>query len=550
MLNVSNTSVEFVLNLTFTNKNLKIEEVDLSFNNLTHLKINYFASLTNLKRLDLRNTFLINFDFIKLLVNMEDLDLTNSQNLIMDPNFSFKSFSASKIKRLEFSYSNLENVTTQNLAYNLLTIQMLDIRGNGLNYFNEVFLTIESLDLSENSFSFMLKEENIFRDFYPKLKFINLTKSLTSKLENWIFNFNKKLEFAYLAQNGLKNWQKFCQICLERDCYDGVINIDCKLRFLDFSSNKLETIYFNDLTDFNNLEYLNLENNLITSIQTNAFSSLFKLETLCLSFNLISSFENDLNIFSFLTSLKYLSLKANRIEFIPSLLFKNLPKLETIDLSSNRIYSLEKYSFFNLAYLRNLHLEENEFNIHMVNETFYQINSIQNIYLSKSILSDHATRLVFIKLFEARKRQMNENEGKKVLNVTYFKSLFLMFDYDDYDCELTLYFMRQNLHLNFKYETQIRDYFDACSLIRIKNGQQQELKEETFHFLNIFSNLLWWFFNLTLLFILLMGVLCCSCLKVNGEKRKTNDNTLFVRNYKLRPTTAKTQSETILEPVK
>ena len=106
MLNVSNTSVEFVLNLTFTNKNLKIEEVDLSFNNLTHLKRNYLSSLLNLKRLNLRNTFLINFDFIKLLVNIEDLDLTNSQNLIMDPNFSFKSFSASKIKRLEFSYSN------------------------------------------------------------------------------------------------------------------------------------------------------------------------------------------------------------------------------------------------------------------------------------------------------------------------------------------------------------------------------------------------------------------------------------------------------------
>ena len=546
MLNLSNTSVEFVQNLSFTNKNLKVEELDLSFNNLTSLRKNFLASLIKLKRLNLRETFLINFDFIKLLVNLQDLDLTNSQNLIMDPNFSFKSFSASEIKRLEFSYSNLDRMPTQNLAFSLLTIQSLTIEGNDLIYFNEVFLTIEYLDLSQNSFSFMLNIEpeiTIFRDLYTKMKFINLTKSLKPELENKTFFFNKKLEYAFLSQNGLKIWPKFCQFCLERDCSDGLINIECQLKILDFSSNKLEYIHYNGLLDMNNLEYLNLENNNISSIQTNAFSNLIKLEILLLSFNNIASFDSDTNVFNYLTSLKQLSLKSNKIEYVPSFLFKNLRKLETIDLSSNRICLLEKFSFYNLVYLRNLYLEKNKNRIQMENESFSQINKIQNIFLSKSILDDEINRIVLINLFEIKKSQIKEDE-KKVLNVTYFKSLFLMFDYDVYDCNLTLYFMRKNIHLNFKYESHIHDYFEMCSLTKVKNSTQTINEEyevnEDIRFLKIFSNYVFWFFILTLLFILIMSIICCINITTTSKLRtwkyenaKKGVNILFIKQKRI-----------------
>jgi len=395
-LNVSNTSAEFVLNMSFTNKNLKIEELDLSFNNLTNLRGNFFGYLKKLKKLNLRDTFLFNLDFIKMLDNLQDLDLTNSPTFTMNSSFSFKSFSASQIKRLDFSYSNLEYVSTQNLAFNLLTIQSLSIRGNNLVNFNNLFLTIEYLDLSENSFSFMLNLEpeiTSYRDFYTKMKFINLTKSLKLELENKTFNFNKKLEYAFLGQNGLKIWPKFCQFCLERECSDGLINIECRLKMLDLSSNKLESIFYKDLKDMRYLEYLNLENNAISSIQMGAFSNLIKLETLSLSFNKISLFDSDANIFNYLTSLKQLSLKSNKIEYIPSFLFKNLHKLETIDLSSNRLRLLEKYSFFNLFYLRNLYLKENE------NNYFYIKKSLKIFF--------HSIHTLIFRSFKKNKYHLN-----------------------------------------------------------------------------------------------------------------------------------------------
>ena len=65
--------------------------------------------------------------------------------------------------------------------------------------------------------------------------------------------------------------------------------------------------------------------------------------------------------------------------------------------------------------------------------------------------------------------------------------------------------MRHNLHLNFKLESQIHDYFEAFSLDTIKYFISINDNEKKIKFLNVFSNVLVWFFYLTLLFILILS---------------------------------------------
>ena len=125
-----------------------------------------------------------------------------------------------------------------------------------------------------------------------------------------------------------------------------------------------------------------------------------------------------------MSNLKNLYLSSNLIEVIPSYLFSNLLKLETLDLSLNRIYFISNYSFNLLKNLRNLHLNGNDPSLRFEsNETFYQCESIQNIYLSKVIFVTNENNVkVILNLFEEKKKQI----GKMVLKRRFFKSLFLI----------------------------------------------------------------------------------------------------------------------------
>jgi hypothetical protein len=121
-----------------------------------------------------------------------------------------------------------------------------------------------------------------------------------------------------------------------------------------------------------------------------------------------------------------------------------------------------------LLNLRNLHLNENDESLLIEsNSSFYHLDSIQNIYLSKSILINKDTNIkVFLNLFAQKQKQVN----KSVLGISFYKSLFLITEYySRYDCNLTLFFIRRNIHFNFRTESNIFDYFDQCSLLVIKN---------------------------------------------------------------------------------
>ena len=259
-------------------------------------------------------------------------------------------------------------------------------------------------------------------------------------------------------------------------------------------------ILFEDLIELNNLEYLNLENNSLSSIDSQAFFNLGRLNTLILSSNKL----NHLNeiFFDDLSNLKFLNLSWNSIEFIKKYLFKELFKLETIDLSFNRIRFIENFSFFKLTYLRNLHLNDNDENIFIDSNSFYELESIQNVFISKFALNSNLTKSIMIKLFEYK----NRNFFKKVLKRSYFKSLFLISSYENdfYDCDLNLYFLQNNVHFNFKTGNDFFYVENQCIGLTI----EKRLKLTSDFFLGYDGYIAWAvLFDLYLLFVLVLGII-------------------------------------------
>jgi hypothetical protein len=348
--------------------------------------------------------------------------------------------------------------------------------------------------------SFLGKEMkfNHFVGDFSDLKTIDFSKSFTKAISNKQFSFNLFLEVAYFSENEMKSFPKFCQ--KSKPTYIG-----CRLRELKFNSNNLKKIFFSDLLEMTNLEYLNLENNSIALIEFHSFSDLIKLETLILSLNRLTYF-NDTFIFSLLSNLKFLNLSSNQIEIIQSNLFDSLFKLETLDLSFNRIKFIQSFALNSILNLRNLHLNENDESLLIEsNSSFSHLDSIQNIYLSKSVLFNKNNNFkIFFNLFAQKQKQVN----KSVLGISFYKSLFLISEfYSQYDCNSTLFFIRRNIHFNFRTESNIFDYFDQCSLLVIKNSSSfMDDNYKTKRNILVFTDFRPYFFWIYLLLVICIGV--------------------------------------------
>jgi hypothetical protein len=67
-----------------------------------------------------------------------------------------------------------------------------------------------------------------------------------------------------------------------------------------------------------------------------------------------------------------------------------------------------------------------------------------------------------------------------------------------------LFFIRKNVHFNFKTETEIFDYFNQCSLISIKNATLNDslIKDRNSLIFTDFGVYFFWFY---LLFVLAFG---------------------------------------------
>jgi len=459
---------------------------------------------------------------------LTDLDLSN--------NYLYGS-SNNKFLSNELRVLKLSNVSLQKIDYfpNLKLLGYLDLSYNNLSTLTFGYTKVFYLDISFNNIKSLYGAiESVFRHLMDNAAFLrhfNLANSLNSVLKDNVFYFNKQLEIVFFTGNNLNIFPKFCQFCSSDSCQSNLLlNNECRLRQLYFDSNNLKTLLFEDLHALDNLELFNLDNNSLSFIEDNSLSNLIKLEVLILSRNKLSSENLNSMLFSKLSNLKLLNLSSNLIESVATHVFSQLYKLETVDLSFNKICIFYEFSLNNLISLRNLHLNHNNKTILLQPKSFFNLESIQNVFISQSILArqnkeSDMKNSIFINLFKTK----NLKFSKSVLKRAYFKSLFLISTYDTYDCELSLFFMRNNVHFNFKTEKDIFDYFNECSQIVIKESLIITSKKSPSVFY-IFKNGFFYFGWTVLLFITIIG-LYLGLNKTTPERRKSLTN--FVRSNEL-----------------
>ena len=503
VLHLSETNSAFVLSLRFRPTS-SIEDLDLSGNDLALLPSDYFANLGNLRRLNLRGTNLVRLDFGSLFEKLVHIDLSDNLRVgtfLGELQYSptLETLKISNVTLLSFNEIGVQLVSSN------VKLQHLDASFNRLDYFDFVFASVVDrlarLDLSHNNFSFLVDDTVDIKPFafiYQAMTAINLEACMSRQIADKVVYLSKLVEHANLAQNSLSALPKFCQVKVKDS------SVECQLRYLNFGANTLRSLSNADLVDLVYLTYLNLESNSISVIESDAFVYLSELDTLTLAHNKLTNLTSGRGLFSYLNNLKLLNLSFNSLETVSSFLFANLLKLETLDLSHNVIRLLADFAFYELNSLHSLYLNENSALLRIENQSFVSFDSIQNVYMSRSTLTRQEA--IFVALFDSLNRDAPRRNKR-----LYFKSLSLIATYERYDCELTLYFMRQNVHFNFKSEAHITDYLQSCAELILKRVVffDQNSIDRNVH---IFTDASFYFIVLCIFLI----IIAAAYLNVNG----------------------------------
>ena len=467
-LRLSNTSIAHSSKLNIDQ--FRLEEIDLSFNNISFISSKFLQkSQFTLKTLNTKNSSLVDYKFLFTFVDgdvfISDIDLSNSKltplftvitSFLRRNNNTRVKLSNVGLKSLEeINYQLLNDSVELDLSHNYLETILNNVTnpfGVSLYYLS---YNLRRLDLSFNNISKMNSSTFVDRQY---LTYINLESSFSEEMSSDLFAFNDNLEKAIISGNFLRKFPVFCS--------DYSKSRVCELEELSMANNRLKELRKNDLIFLKSLKYLNLDRNLIAKIEKNTFDNLINLKKLILSRNNLSStntFDSNPFVFKYLYNLKELNLSSNSIEYLQPYLFYELNKLTTIDLSSNSIRFIQNNSFCKLYNLKNLYLNNNMDNLTFESyESFNELSSIKNIYISKAILDRNKFNKCFFKqLFSKNNPDLYDKEVTSyriIANVTFFSSINLLTPDDEYDCDLTLAFIRFNIQFNLRSDLDFDKY--------------------------------------------------------------------------------------------
>ena len=444
-----------------------IQHLDLSHNDLASINIEIFKNFPNLKKIYLSNTNLNNYSMLNFFDDIVELDISDNGLKGINLDFILKN----SIRYVKLSNNQILNqvnrylIVRVNKTYKQFYLSNCNLRVI-TKEIQEMIMNVEHLDISLNEIYSFTDETLLTKNSYNKhyfnladLRSVNLTKSLSDKLANNVYFFNRALENAYLSANELKNFPQFCKQNL---------NLKCNLAKLVLSSNKLTQITFFDLMYLENLEHLDLSDNIISSVEANSFENLLNLEALLLHSNEISHLS--IQLFNGLSNLKHLNLSFNKIAFLDSYLFQELSKLEVIDLSNNLIAHIKENAFLNLVNLRDLYINNVNMsrNLSVDLNSFVGLDSIQNVYILKSDLLNERTKFIFKDLV----RRKNEENVRVILSWKYYKSVNIITQDAYQDCYLTLLFIKYNIHFNLKKD--ISSFSNSCDGLYLPLNSSKE----------------------------------------------------------------------------
>ena len=238
------------------------------------------------------------------------------------------------------------------------------------------------------------------------------------------------------------------------------------LTHLSLNNNQLEDV--TELKHLNYLTFLKLNQNKIRNLDFIKY--LFELFIVELENNQI----NDISMIRNLTKISQLMLKNNQINYIEINLFDKLTKLEILDLSLNNIREFDSMlprlvkhvnishnqmtNIPNVSHLKNLFRLDISFNKRLI-----RFDSIENI-LNSSIL-----RQLFID--KSLIKYLNKSLNQRVAKIKSDHYLFLLSfhvnindDLEYLNCQLSIDFIRRNIHLNLFYQEQLKRFLKFCNV--------------------------------------------------------------------------------------
>lgn len=331
-INIINSSVHVIEEDSFKNfRNL--QKLRISGNNIHVIDGNMLQNLTELHYLELKMNQL---KIVKNLCAAKDLRTI----YVEENNSNLKAITIQecyKLKSLSLIGTGLENLSLTEKHFS--TLNSLDISRNSFTYFSDIFMSnsssmpLQILNISHNKF--VALETDILGSILRNLKYLNLNNNLITRVDN---NVQPQLNsLTTLLMNGnlfkeFKNdWWQYMS----------------SLQILDIDNNffvaKIEPHPFENLNILRNLSIKNSLNNIV---QQNLFNGLRQVDELDLSSSNISIIEN--NAFEGLKSLSTLNLKNNEITQLHNGTFAGLKQLKTIILDGNKISSMEAGCFFGL----------------------------------------------------------------------------------------------------------------------------------------------------------------------------------------------------------
>lgn len=339
----------------------ELKYFDLSFNKLTRLDDNLFASCTRLETLKLNRNRLADFGLHAFdnLTNLVELDLSRNN-----------------LTNLTVSFRSLTNLRILNLSKN-------NLRSLDDSVFQHL-MNLRTLNLNENN---LVRLDSNFVKGLKNLKLLQLSNNQLEHIAvNWLDS--KNLLNLYLEHNRIEK--------LNSTTFSGLINLEKlylgKWRLMEMLNiGSSHTIVLQSVRVFyasklfiNILFLFILDYNLISAIEKNVFQTNTNLIWLFLNDNYLNKLVEQNRTLFVHNRLQHLSLENNHIKYIPNQLFNNLTSLITIDLGLNEIKYIEENALIKLNKLDELNWDSRSLECSCRLKWFanyYQEKSIENIYL-------------------------------------------------------------------------------------------------------------------------------------------------------------------------
>lgn len=385
-----------------------VTSIDFSYNTLTNISTDTFASLADLslKILRLRHNRIknISYDAFKNLPQLQELDLKGNSEIdhselsmsfysiqkeleftvFLDecglaemPDDFFAGFRGSRIVSISLRENDMKKYNETQFQY-LTSLLTLDLSSNWIETINGKRVGHKSLDnliLADNEF---LKFppwfcDNNFNTLYPSLKKLDLSGNVIIYPVRKAWSCLTNLTHLYLAKNVLQ--------VIQNDVFSDLI----ALEKLDVS-HMVRSIKGISPRAFNipSLIDLHLEHNQMkfTPDSDIDYKTLFKyvpnLRRLHLESNELRLEDSTIEqMLQPLSRLEHLHLGETNLRAIPDNLLQKFQNLSILNLSKNKISWIESAAFFNMTKLKKLYLYENR--IEQINSTSFPTSVINSL---------------------------------------------------------------------------------------------------------------------------------------------------------------------------